>query len=91
MARDGLFFPAIARIHPRTQAPVLAIMLQGAFAMVIAGISLFEATILLFQFPGSGIAFAAGLLPLVMILYLNSREVKRAFGMTEITEPPASM
>ncbi len=62
-----------------------------AFAMVIAGISLFEATILFFQFPGSGIAFAAGLLPLVMILYLNSREVKRAFGMTEITEPPASM
>ncbi len=36
MARDGLFFPAIASVHPRTQAPIIAILLQGIFAMVIA-------------------------------------------------------
>jgi APA family basic amino acid/polyamine antiporter len=36
MARDGLFFQAIAWVHPRTRAPVVAILLQGAFAMVIA-------------------------------------------------------
>jgi APA family basic amino acid/polyamine antiporter len=36
MARDGLFFRSIARVHPRTQAPVMAILLQGAFAMIIA-------------------------------------------------------
>jgi basic amino acid/polyamine antiporter, APA family len=36
MARDGLFFPAIASVHPRTHAPVMAILLQGVFAMVIA-------------------------------------------------------
>jgi APA family basic amino acid/polyamine antiporter len=36
MARDGLFFPAIASVHPRTHAPVMAILLQGIFAMVIA-------------------------------------------------------
>jgi hypothetical protein len=54
-----------------------------AFAMVIAGISLFEAALLLFSYPGSGIGFAAGLLPLVLILYLNSRSVKAAFGMME--------
>ena len=59
-----------------------------AFAMVIAGISLFEAAILMFQFWGSGIGFAAGLLPLVLILYLNSRAVKAAFGLTE--PPPAA-
>ena len=52
-----------------------------AFAMVVAGISLFEAALLMFQSFGSGLGFAAGLLPLVLILYLNSRDVKRAFGL----------
>jgi len=36
MARDGLFFQSVARIHPRTRVPVVAILLQGAFASVIA-------------------------------------------------------
>ena len=42
MARDGLFFRSIATVHPRTQAPVMAIVLQGAFAMVIAVRGSFE-------------------------------------------------
>src|SRR3954470_11008953 len=58
-----------------------------AFSMVVAGISLFEAALLMFQYFGTGIGFAAGLLPLVLILYLNSREVKRAFGLTDPTAP----
>jgi cytochrome c oxidase subunit IV len=49
-------------------------------AMVIAGLSLFEAVLAFFQFPGSGIGFAMALLPVVILLYLNSREVKDAFG-----------
>ena len=36
MADDGLFFRGIARVHPRTQVPVFAIMLQGAVATIIA-------------------------------------------------------
>jgi APA family basic amino acid/polyamine antiporter len=36
MATDGLFFKQIGRIHPRTHVPVLAIVLQGVFAMAIA-------------------------------------------------------
>jgi APA family basic amino acid/polyamine antiporter len=35
MARDGLFFPALARLHPRFQTPVLAIALQAAWAAVL--------------------------------------------------------
>ncbi|MBK8845868.1 MAG: amino acid permease [Bacteroidetes bacterium] len=35
MANDGLFFQSIARIHPRTHAPVNAILLQAAIAVVI--------------------------------------------------------
>jgi APA family basic amino acid/polyamine antiporter len=36
MARDGAFFEAVGREHPRTGAPVVAIVLQGAMACVIA-------------------------------------------------------
>ncbi len=36
MAEDGLFFRAIARIHPRTRVPIVAILLQSIWTMVIA-------------------------------------------------------
>ena len=36
MAEDGVFFRAVARVHPRTRVPVLAIALQGVVAIVIA-------------------------------------------------------
>jgi hypothetical protein len=51
-----------------------------AFAMIVAGISLFEAVIAFFQYPGTGVGLAMGLLPLVILFYLNSRDVKEAFG-----------
>jgi APA family basic amino acid/polyamine antiporter len=36
MARDGLFFEAVGRLHPRSRVPTLAILLQGLAAAVIA-------------------------------------------------------
>ncbi|MBZ5628095.1 MAG: amino acid permease [Acidobacteriia bacterium] len=36
MADDGLFFRAVARIHPHTRVPVVAIVLQSLWTMVIA-------------------------------------------------------
>jgi APA family basic amino acid/polyamine antiporter len=36
MARDGLFFQSVAWIHPHTRVPIIAVLLQGAFAMIIA-------------------------------------------------------
>ena len=36
------------------------------------------------QFPGSGVGFGMALLPLVMLWYLNSSEVKAAFGETVV-------
>ncbi|HEX5724857.1 MAG TPA: amino acid permease [Longimicrobiaceae bacterium] len=36
MAADGLFFRGVAWLHPRTRAPVVAIVLQGALALAIA-------------------------------------------------------
>ena len=39
MARDGVFFQALATLHPRTRTPVAAILLQGAWAvgLVLSG------------------------------------------------------
>jgi APA family basic amino acid/polyamine antiporter len=36
MAQDGVFFRGVARVHPRTRVPMVAIMLQGGWAIVIA-------------------------------------------------------
>jgi basic amino acid/polyamine antiporter, APA family len=36
MARDGVFFEPVGRLHPRTRVPVLAIVLQGLTAVVVA-------------------------------------------------------
>jgi basic amino acid/polyamine antiporter, APA family len=35
MAADGIFFPALARIHPKTGTPALAIGFQSAWAMIL--------------------------------------------------------
>ena len=35
MARDGLFFRSVASLHPKTHVPVVAIVLQGIFAMLV--------------------------------------------------------
>jgi APA family basic amino acid/polyamine antiporter len=42
MAEDGLFFRGVARLNPRTRAPVAAIALQGFFAAVIAASGRYE-------------------------------------------------
>ena len=42
MADDGLFFRAVARIHPRTRVPVAAIILQSVWTMVIAASGRYE-------------------------------------------------
>ncbi len=57
-------------------------------AVIIAGISLFEAILAFFQFPGTGIGFGMAIMPVIMLLYLNSASVKAAFGMKD--PPPAA-
>jgi basic amino acid/polyamine antiporter, APA family len=42
MAEDGLFFRRVARVSPKTRAPVAAIALQGLFAAVIAASGRYE-------------------------------------------------
>jgi hypothetical protein len=56
------------------------------FAMVVAGLALFEAFLWFLEFPGSGLGLGMSIMPLIIILYLNSRDTKAAFGMAE---PPS--
>jgi APA family basic amino acid/polyamine antiporter len=35
MARDGLFFKSISRVHPKVRVPVIAIALQGGISIII--------------------------------------------------------
>jgi hypothetical protein len=57
------------------------------FAMIVAGVALFQAVLAMFQFPGSGLGLAMGIMPFIIILYLNGRDVKAAFGMADPTAP----
>jgi len=36
MATDGLFFKSVGKLSPKTQVPILAIVMQGVFAILIA-------------------------------------------------------
>ena len=42
MAQDGLFFRSVGTVHPRTRAPIVAIALQGLFAIFIALLGTYE-------------------------------------------------
>lgn len=35
MAREGLFFPAVAKVHPRYRVPVISIVFQGVWASLL--------------------------------------------------------
>ena len=48
--------------------------------MIVAGFAIFEAVLYMIQYAGSGIGLGMMVLPAIIILYLNTREVKSAFG-----------
>lgn len=50
MARDGLFLPAAARLHPRTGAPVRAILMQAALACALVLLGTFDEIVSYFIF-----------------------------------------
>lgn len=52
-------------------------------AMVVAGVALFEAFLWFLEYPGSGLGLGMSIMPLIIILYLNSRDVKSQFGLLE--------
>jgi APA family basic amino acid/polyamine antiporter len=42
MARDGVFFAAVGRVHPRFETPATALAIQGLWAMVLAASGTFK-------------------------------------------------
>ena len=50
------------------------------FALIVAGISLFEAVLAMFQFTGTFIGLGMAIMPLLILWYLNTDEVKAAFA-----------
>jgi basic amino acid/polyamine antiporter, APA family len=51
MARDGLFFDRVARVHPRFRTPATAILVQGAWASVLALTGTYQQIITYTAFP----------------------------------------
>ena len=49
-------------------------------ALIVAGLSLFEAVLAFFQFPGTGVGFAMALMPGLILWYLSSADMKAAFA-----------
>jgi hypothetical protein len=49
-------------------------------ALIVAGVSLFEAVLAFFQFPGTGVGFAMALMPGLILWYLSSADMKAAFA-----------
>ena len=56
------------------------------FAIIMAGFALFEAVLAFFQFPGMGVGLSMAIMPALLLWYLNSTDVKAAFGV----QPPAA-
>jgi hypothetical protein len=54
--------------------------------MIVAGIAVFEAFLYMLSFPGSGLGLGMMILPGIIILYMNSRDVKAQF----LGEPTAA-
>jgi APA family basic amino acid/polyamine antiporter len=50
MARDGLFFGFVSRVHPRLGTPVAAIVVQAVLASILVGLGTFREIISYFMF-----------------------------------------
>ena len=53
------------------------------FAMIVAGLALFEAFLYFLEYPGSGLGLGMSIMPFIIVLYLNGRDVKAAFGLAD--------
>jgi APA family basic amino acid/polyamine antiporter len=77
MAKDGLFFKAIARVHPRFGVPSYAIVLQGIIAVIFVVSGTFEQIL-------TYMGFSLGIFPLLTIIGLIKMRIK---GQTAIKMP----
>ncbi len=77
MAIDGLFFAPVARLHKKTQAPIVALSLQAAVALVLLSSGSFDQ---LLRFATSAIvAFSTLTVAAVIVLRVRLPDAHRAF------------
>jgi basic amino acid/polyamine antiporter, APA family len=77
MAEDGLFFRALARIHPRHHTPSASLLAQGALAAVIALSGTFSDLYTTVVF--AGVLFHAGTAAAVFVLRRTRPDAERPF------------
>lgn len=78
MARDGLFIPSVASLHPRYETPAYAIGLQAVLASVLVAVGTFNAIISYFVFVV--IVFLA--LTVIALFKLRRTQTKRVAYLT---------
>jgi len=66
MARDGVFFSAVGRIHPRFETPYVALVIQGVWSIVLAATGSFQQLYTYVIFTG-WIFYAAAALAVVVL------------------------
>jgi APA family basic amino acid/polyamine antiporter len=66
MARDGVMFASVGRIHPRFQTPHVALLVQGVWSIVLAATGTFEELFTYVIFTG-WIFYAAAALAVVIL------------------------
>ncbi len=79
MGKEGLFFPAFARVHPRSHVPVFAILTQGAWAACLTLLGTFQEPFTYVIFTAwifYGLAVAA-----VIVLRVRRPDIARPFRM----------
>jgi len=66
MARDGVFFKAVGRIHPRFETPYVALIIQGVWSIVLAATGSFQQLYTYVIFTG-WIFYSAAILGVVVL------------------------
>ena len=51
------------------------------FANIMAGLGLFEAFLWFLEYPGTGVGLSAAIMPIIILAYLHTGQVKQAFGL----------
>ncbi len=73
MAKDGLFFKSVARIHPKFQVPSHSIILQCAIAVILALSGTFEQIL-------TYMGFALGIFPILTVSGVVKLRKENPFG-----------
>jgi basic amino acid/polyamine antiporter, APA family len=88
MARDGVFFASVGRVHPRFETPALAILIQGVWSIVLAASGSYRQLYTYVIF--SGWIFYASATLAVLVLRRRRPELNRPYRVWAYPVLPAA-